>query len=282
MKHGVVVTAQALAALLVVGCAGSQKQLTAPQQAALQAEQQSQEAQKQAQKEREKAQKANAQAMKQGSEAQQAGAQAQQANAAQHQADMRASDASHRAGVAEAQAAEAAHPKHPGAAAPSAGAAERQGAGGAAEGRVVVITAGLLFETNKADLAPGATHRLDQVADALKAQPTPQHVTVEGFTDDRGSAQHNKDLSQRRAETVANYLERRGVPKDQITVKGLGSSEPASTESTPTGRQINRRVEIVVQPAAAMQQQQQSPQQQQQMQQQQQSPQQQQQMQQPH
>jgi outer membrane protein OmpA-like peptidoglycan-associated protein len=94
---------------------------------------------------------------------------------------------------------------------------------------------------------PGAQQKLDQVAEALKNQADHKMI-VEGHTDSQGTESSNIELSQRRAQSVRDYLVSRGVPSDIITSTGLGQSRPVSDNSTPTGRANNRRVEIIVQP----------------------------------
>ena len=69
-------------------------------------------------------------------------------------------------------------------------------------------------------------------------------LTIEGHTDDQGDAAQNLTLSERRAGSVRDYLVDQGVPSSRITARGYGESRPKDTNSTPEGRQLNRRVEI--------------------------------------
>jgi outer membrane protein OmpA-like peptidoglycan-associated protein len=112
-------------------------------------------------------------------------------------------------------------------------------------GTVITLPGNVLFASGKAMLLPGAQTSLNQVADALKDQPTAT-ITVEGHTDSTGSDVTNMALSQARAESVGNYLVSRGVPKEQVTTTGLGPSRPVAENTTPEGRANNRRVEIIV------------------------------------
>ncbi|WP_269929856.1 OmpA family protein [Aminobacter sp. HY435] len=73
-------------------------------------------------------------------------------------------------------------------------------------------------------------------------------VDVFGHTDSTGSAQHNFDLSQRRALSVANYLEGQGVDARRFAVTGFGADRPIASNATPEGRAQNRRVEIQLSP----------------------------------
>jgi outer membrane protein OmpA-like peptidoglycan-associated protein len=75
-------------------------------------------------------------------------------------------------------------------------------------------------------------------------------MLVEGFTDSHGDASFNQDLSQRRAESVREYLVRRGIASTRVTARGLGFTQPIADNATAEGRAYNRRVEIVVQPGA--------------------------------
>jgi outer membrane protein OmpA-like peptidoglycan-associated protein len=114
-------------------------------------------------------------------------------------------------------------------------------------GTVIVLPGSVLFASGKSTLLPSSQQKLDQVADALKEE-TNHHITVEGYTDSRGSDAANQALSERRANAVRNYLVTQGVAADQIDAVGLGASKPTADNSTAEGRATNRRVEIVVKP----------------------------------
>lgn len=111
-------------------------------------------------------------------------------------------------------------------------------------GRVITLSGGVLFRSNDAALLPGAETRLDEVAVALIANGKP--VSIEGYTDSKGSRSSNMDLSQRRAESVRSYLISRGFPANQVVAKGMGPDRPIAENSSAEGRANNRRVEIVV------------------------------------
>jgi OOP family OmpA-OmpF porin len=249
MKH-IFVRAPAVAALFLVACAGSQKNLTDPQKAALKAEEHAQDAQNDAQKARVEASKSQQELF----ESQQAH---EDARRAEIDANQRAQQASYAAGRAEQQAGMAAHtagppPGPPPSKEPPKGATEAQGSNAAHEApaKVVVITSGLLFASNSADLSAGSKPKLDDLATVLRKQPDANLVIVEGHTDDIGHKAGNMKLSQQRAQAVADYLERQGVPKDRVQTKALGSQDPASPGKTAEARALNRRVDISVQPAA--------------------------------
>jgi outer membrane protein OmpA-like peptidoglycan-associated protein len=113
-----------------------------------------------------------------------------------------------------------------------------------ARGLVITLSGSVLFRSNDANLLPGAQARLDQVADALVAKG--QSVVIEGYTDSTGSQATNRDLSQRRAESVRSYLVSRGFPESKISARGMGPDRPVADNSSTEGRANNRRVEIVI------------------------------------
>jgi outer membrane protein OmpA-like peptidoglycan-associated protein len=85
------------------------------------------------------------------------------------------------------------------------------------------------------------------VAQVMKAHPEVQRVTIEGHTDDTGSAATNRKLSQARAEAVRDYLVGKGVEASRLEAKGFGPDRPVQSNKTKAGRDANRRVEFVVQ-----------------------------------
>jgi outer membrane protein OmpA-like peptidoglycan-associated protein len=114
-------------------------------------------------------------------------------------------------------------------------------------GMVITLPGSVLFASNKSTLLGSAQSKLSQVADALKDQED-HKITVEGYTDSRGSDETNQLLSQRRADSVRDYLVSMGVPGDKIDARGFGSSSPVADNKSAEGRADNRRVEIVVKP----------------------------------
>jgi outer membrane protein OmpA-like peptidoglycan-associated protein len=113
------------------------------------------------------------------------------------------------------------------------------------EGRMVISLSGVLFETGGDQLSKLAERRLDTVAHALGAYPN-RPIVIEGYTDAQGSEAKNQELSQRRADQVREYLERRGVPAAQLRSVGKGEANPVASNETAEGRANNRRVEIIV------------------------------------
>jgi outer membrane protein OmpA-like peptidoglycan-associated protein len=112
--------------------------------------------------------------------------------------------------------------------------------------RGLVITLGdVLFDTNKAQLKSGSTRGLQKLADFLKQYPQ-RKARVEGYTDSTGDADYNQALSDRRANAVRTSLVDMGISNDRISTQGYGEESPVASNDTATGRQLNRRVEIVL------------------------------------
>ncbi len=110
---------------------------------------------------------------------------------------------------------------------------------------LIVSMPDVLFDTGKADLKPTARERLAKVAGILIAYPD-IHVEIDGYTDSTGSLEFNEQLSQERADAVRSYLGNQGVNSSTITTQGFGPSQPIASNDTASGRQQNRRVELVV------------------------------------
>jgi outer membrane protein OmpA-like peptidoglycan-associated protein len=117
-------------------------------------------------------------------------------------------------------------------------------------GVVITLDGQVLFVTGKAELLPIARDRLNQVAKSLKELDDDKLVSVEGFTDSRGSDDTNLKLSQDRANAVKDYLVSQGVKPEKVRAVGRGEANPIASNDTPEGRANNRRVEIVVQTSA--------------------------------
>jgi outer membrane protein OmpA-like peptidoglycan-associated protein len=112
--------------------------------------------------------------------------------------------------------------------------------------RGLVLTLGdVLFNTGKADLNPGAARKLDQLAQFLNDHPE-RRVEIDGFTDSVGSDDYNQDLSQRRADAVKGALVSRSIDASRITTQGYGKAFPVAGNNDSGGRQLNRRVEVVI------------------------------------
>jgi len=111
--------------------------------------------------------------------------------------------------------------------------------------RGMVLTLGdVLFDTAQATLKPGAGTVLDRVASFLNENQGTK-VMIEGHTDSRGPDQYNQELSQRRAQAVADALAFRGIDRGRIEAVGKGESLPVASNDSAAGQQQNRRVELV-------------------------------------
>jgi len=103
----------------------------------------------------------------------------------------------------------------------------------------------VLFDTGKASLKPGARVRLAKVAGIIEAYPDLK-LEIDGYTDSTGSADFNRELSQERADSVRSFLVSQGVPDQNVITRGFGDDDPIASNTTASGRQLNRRVELVV------------------------------------
>lgn len=112
---------------------------------------------------------------------------------------------------------------------------------------LIVNLSDVLFDFNQASIKPGAREKLSKLAGILLAYTGPYHMEIEGHTDAVGSQDYNQKLSEDRAQSVSSYLLRAGITSDRIVaVRGFGKLRPVSTNDTAEGRQMNRRVEIVI------------------------------------
>lgn len=112
-------------------------------------------------------------------------------------------------------------------------------------GLVITLSGSVLFASNESVLMPAAQNKLDEVANALLTSKE-RKIIIEGHTDSQGSASHNMDLAQKRAEAVRTYIISRGYSSDLISAQGVGEGRPIADNSSAEGRANNRRVEIVI------------------------------------
>lgn len=113
------------------------------------------------------------------------------------------------------------------------------------EGITVTFPAGLLFGFGSDHLRSAASDNLGQLAASLKTYPTTR-ILIVGHTDSDGSARYNRDLSNRRASSTANFITTEGVDRARISTVGRGATEPIATNDSDEGRRQNRRVEIAI------------------------------------
>ncbi len=114
----------------------------------------------------------------------------------------------------------------------------------------VTVRNEVLFDFDSASLRRSSRDSLREMADVFEKYPNTT-IAVEGHTDSKGTAAYNQRLSERRANSVGNYLEQLGVRGSRIDAFGLGESQPRATNGTANGRQLNRRVEIHIRANAA-------------------------------
>lgn len=112
--------------------------------------------------------------------------------------------------------------------------------------RGMVITLGdVLFDTNQAQLKSGGERNVQKLAEFLKRYPQ-RTVLIEGFTDSVGSNSSNQVLSERRAQAVSMALTGMDVGRERVSTKGYGEAYAVAGNDTASGRQLNRRVEIML------------------------------------
>ncbi len=112
------------------------------------------------------------------------------------------------------------------------------------EGIKFTLSSDLLFATNSSVLTDKAKAELNKLVKVLKQDS--KKVRLDGYTDATGTEQYNVWLSEKRAVSVQKYLEGAGVASSRITTKGYGQANPIGDNKTPAGRQMNRRVEVII------------------------------------
>ena len=116
------------------------------------------------------------------------------------------------------------------------------------DGLRVNVPGSVSFATGSSEIEPRLYPTLDNIARTLNEYPA-STVTVLGHTDSVGDAESNRQLAERRASAVANYLAQRGVSRNRMVVQGRGEDQPIADNSTEGGRAQNRRVEMLIRPA---------------------------------
>jgi outer membrane protein OmpA-like peptidoglycan-associated protein len=217
-----------------VAAAESRRKQTDAEAAALR--HQAEDATQQAEAAHAEAQQANAQAQQANAQAQQAQMAAQQAQAAAQQAQSQLDDARKELVERDAEARRlriqnefnsiASTRTEP-------------------RGLVVSLSSGILFDSGKSSLKPGAKSTLKRIATEIATEPS-FTIAVEGHTDNVGGQATNQTLSGKRANAVRDYLISSGTPADRITASGKGEEGALVTNKTSAGRQQNRRVELII------------------------------------
>ncbi|GGM05017.1 OmpA family protein [Pseudomonas asuensis] len=111
----------------------------------------------------------------------------------------------------------------------------------------LIMPGNITFATNSADIAGNFYKPLNDLATSFK-QFNQNSVEIVGYTDSTGSRALNMDLSNRRAQSVANYLVAQGVDASRVSTRGAGPDQPIATNATADGRAQNRRVEVNLRP----------------------------------
>jgi len=112
---------------------------------------------------------------------------------------------------------------------------------------ILVNLPDVTFAVDSTTISPSFQATLDKVASSMQQYPN-SLIDIYGHTDSTGSAAYNMDLSKRRADAVARYLEMRGVSAARIQTQGMGENYPVASNDTAEGRALNRRVEIKITP----------------------------------
>jgi outer membrane protein OmpA-like peptidoglycan-associated protein len=113
------------------------------------------------------------------------------------------------------------------------------------EGIKITFDSGILFAFDSSELQSVAQANIESLAQVLNKYPD-TNILIEGDTDNIGSEEYNQKLSERRAQIVADYLQRQGVPGSRISTVGLGELNPIASNDTEYGRELNRRVEVAI------------------------------------
>ncbi|MFO1321018.1 MAG: OmpA family protein [Burkholderiales bacterium] len=114
----------------------------------------------------------------------------------------------------------------------------------------ITMTSQTAFDVGSAEIKPGFRTTMDRLADVV-IRYGKTALTIVGHTDAEGTKENNLDLSQRRAQAVADYLKTKNVNAARLTAIGKGETEPVADNKTDAGRRANRRVEILVEPVRA-------------------------------
>ncbi|HEY5896372.1 MAG TPA: OmpA family protein [Burkholderiales bacterium] len=112
-------------------------------------------------------------------------------------------------------------------------------------GWILTLGTDLLFDSGQAKIKPGGLRAIKNLAQFMRQQPE-RKIVIEGFTDDRGAAAVNQRLSAQRAQAVREALVRDGIQPERIEARGRGAAYPVATNTNAQGRQLNRRVEILI------------------------------------
>jgi outer membrane protein OmpA-like peptidoglycan-associated protein len=113
-------------------------------------------------------------------------------------------------------------------------------------GEKIVLDEQVLFQTNLSEIRPESNKLLERLVKLLNEHPEYTAISVDGHTDERGSAELNQRLSEERAKSVMDFLVAHGVSANRLTARGFGASQPRIDSSNPLAYTLNRRVEFHV------------------------------------
>lgn len=116
----------------------------------------------------------------------------------------------------------------------------------------LVMPGNITFATDSAQIASSFYQPLNNLANSFR-QYNQNSIEIVGYTDSTGSRSHNMDLSQRRAQSVADYLQAQGVDPSRLSTRGMGPDQPVASNATADGRAQNRRVEVTLRPLPGVQ-----------------------------
>ncbi|WP_044208882.1 OmpA family protein [Flammeovirga sp. OC4] len=114
------------------------------------------------------------------------------------------------------------------------------------EETATLVLKNIFYKTNSSYLEKTSHDELDRIVELLRSETTIEKVTITGYTDDQGKESYNQWLSEKRAQTVKNYLVKKGIAASRLIVEGKGENEPIDSNETEEGRKQNRRVEFKI------------------------------------
>lgn len=113
------------------------------------------------------------------------------------------------------------------------------------EGIKITFDSGILFDYDSSELRAASKTNIQELSDVLTDYEDTE-ILYGGHTDNKGGDEYNMDLSERRAKSVALYTAQQGIDAERMIIQGYGESDPVADNSTESGRQENRRVEIAI------------------------------------
>jgi outer membrane protein OmpA-like peptidoglycan-associated protein len=112
---------------------------------------------------------------------------------------------------------------------------------------LIRMTSQTAFDTNSATIKPGFHSTLDKIATVVNRYGK-THITIVGHTDNVGNDKFNQSLSEKRADAVEKFLSQKSVVPQRLVAKGMGERSPVADNASEQGRQLNRRVDLIIEP----------------------------------